>query len=92
MGLLNPANWKAQWISDPTLANPANRPMTPIHCYRSDLAARPDVNMWIVLDLGSVKRMAEIHISTISRSDVAAFRLRQLGEGRYQCQAPVITC
>jgi len=57
MGLLHPADWTAQWISDPILADPANRPMTPVHCYRSELAERPDAVKWIVLDLGSSKRM-----------------------------------
>jgi len=57
MGLLHPADWTAEWISDPLLADPANRPMTPIHCYRSELASRPDAVKWIVLDLGSSQRM-----------------------------------
>ena len=57
MGLLQPADWKAQWISDPILADPANRPLTPINCYRSQLASRPDVVKQIVLDLGASKRM-----------------------------------
>jgi putative NADH-flavin reductase len=35
--------------------------------------------------------LAGIQVGTISRSDVAAFCLRELGDGRYQRQAPVIT-
>ena len=62
MGLLNAADWTAQWISDPILADPANRPLTPIHCYRSQLASRPDAAKWIVLDLGSSKRMDAVDI------------------------------
>lgn len=62
MGLLNPADWHARWISDPVLADPANRPMTPIHCYRSELASQSDVDKWIVLDLGSAKRMDAVDI------------------------------
>ncbi len=62
MGLLHPADWAAQWISDPILADPANRPMTPIHCYRSELASRSDAVKWIVLDLGSSKRMDALDI------------------------------
>ncbi|MGA2247128.1 MAG: family 78 glycoside hydrolase catalytic domain [Verrucomicrobiota bacterium] len=62
MGLLHPADWTAQWISDPVLADPANRPMTPTHCYRSELAPRPEVNKWIVLDLGSRKRMDAVDV------------------------------
>jgi alpha-L-rhamnosidase len=62
MGLLNAADWTAQWITDPILADPANRPLTPIHCYRSELADRPDAVKWIVLDLGSSKRMDALDI------------------------------
>jgi alpha-L-rhamnosidase len=62
MGLLDPADWTAQWISDPVLADPANRPLTPIHCYRSELASRPDVVKWIVLNLGKARRMDAVDI------------------------------
>jgi alpha-L-rhamnosidase len=62
MGILQPAEWTAQWIGDPILANPVNRPMTPIHCYRSRLEYSPDVVKWIMLDLGSVKRMDALDI------------------------------
>ena len=57
MGLLNSNDWKAQWISDPILADQANRPMTPIHCYRSELASCSNVVKWIVIDLGTDKQM-----------------------------------
>jgi alpha-L-rhamnosidase len=62
MGLLEPSDWQAQWISDPVLADPANRPMTPIHCYRSHLESRPDVAKWIVMDLGTVLSMDSVDI------------------------------
>ena len=62
MGLLHPSDWTAQWISDPTLADPANRPMTPAHCYRSELASHSGVNKWIVLDLGSSKQMDAVDL------------------------------
>ena len=62
MGLLKPEDWQAQWVSDPDLADPANRPLTPIHCYRSELASRPDVVKWIVLDLGTAKRMDAVDV------------------------------
>jgi alpha-L-rhamnosidase len=62
MGLLNPSDWSAQWISDPVLADPANRPLTPIHCYRSELASRPDAAKWIVLDLGEARQMDAIDL------------------------------
>ena len=36
-------------------------------------------------------QLAEIHVSKICRADVAAFCLRELADGRFQGQAPVIT-
>ncbi len=62
MGLLNRSDWSAQWISDSVLADPANRPLTPIHCYRSNLASRPDTTNWIILDLASVRQMDAVDI------------------------------
>ena len=62
MGLLQPSDWTAQWISDSILADPANRPLTPVHCYRSELAARSDAVKWIQLDLGSSKRLDGLDI------------------------------
>ncbi len=62
MGLLQASDWKSLWISDPTLADPANRPMTPTHCYRSELATRPDAAKWIVLDLGTAKHMDAVDL------------------------------
>ncbi len=61
-GLLKSSDWTAAWISDPLLADPANRPLTPIHCYRSELASRPDAPKWIVLDLGTTRRMDAVDL------------------------------
>ncbi|MDR3459659.1 MAG: family 78 glycoside hydrolase catalytic domain [Verrucomicrobiae bacterium] len=44
------------------LADPDNRPLTPIHCYRSELASRADVNKWIILDLGSSLRLDAVDL------------------------------
>jgi alpha-L-rhamnosidase len=57
MGLLKSGDWEAQWISDQVLADPSNRPMTPISCYRSKIASTSDVTKWITLDLDTIKRM-----------------------------------
>jgi alpha-L-rhamnosidase len=62
MGLLHLIDWKAHWISDPSLAAPTNRPLTPIHCYRSELSTKPDEIKWITLDLGSSQQMDEINL------------------------------
>ena len=60
MGLLKSGDWQAQWISDQVLADPSNRPITPIYCYRSKTALKSDVIKWITLDLGTNKRMNRI--------------------------------
>jgi hypothetical protein len=63
MGLLKSSDWSAQWIGDSILADPANRPLTPIYCYRSELASRSDAAKWIVLDLGEARSMDAIEMS-----------------------------
>lgn len=62
MGLLRSEEWQAKWIGDAVLADPANRPLTPIHCYRSQLANSPDVEKWIVLDLGAAQKVDSVDI------------------------------
>ena len=62
MGLLSPTDWSAQWIGDPVLADPANRPLAPVHCYRSELTSRPAAVKWIVLDLGASRRMNAVEL------------------------------
>ncbi|MCW3061865.1 MAG: putative Rhamnosidase [Capsulimonas sp.] len=57
LGLLNASDWTANWVTDATLADPANRPRTPIHCYRSETAHSADTAKWIVLDLGASKSL-----------------------------------
>ncbi|HEV2318563.1 MAG TPA: alpha-L-rhamnosidase N-terminal domain-containing protein, partial [Verrucomicrobiae bacterium] len=69
MGLLESSDWHGQWISDPVLADPANRPLTPIHCYRSQLASSPDAAKWIVLDLGTAKPMDAVDMIPARPSD-----------------------
>jgi len=48
-------------------------------------AARGEGAVRVLTDL------AGVHASNISRADVAGFCLRELADGRYQRQAPVIT-
>lgn len=69
MGLLESSDWHGQWISDPVLADPSNRPLTPIHCYRSQLASSPDAAKWIVLDLGTAKPMDAVDMIPARPSD-----------------------
>jgi len=48
MGLLDPSQWEAQWIGDPTPAPP----VLPAHNgFHSDFASSPDVEKWIVIEL-----------------------------------------
>jgi alpha-L-rhamnosidase len=62
MGLLDPADWQAQWISDPVLADPANRPLTPIHCYRSLLTTDPAAPKWVTVDLGALRKLDAVDL------------------------------
>lgn len=62
MGLLRSEDWQAKWIGDPVLADPANRPLTPIHCYRSQLANKPNVEKWITVDLGAIQKIDAVDI------------------------------
>jgi alpha-L-rhamnosidase len=62
MGLLHRDDWHAKWIGDSVLADPANRPLTPIHCYRSQLSKDPYAKKWIVLDLGAAQSIDSIDI------------------------------
>jgi len=59
-GLRSRSEWKAEWITSPVLADPTNRPRTPIHCYRSELTSNPDATSWIALDLGSARNVDRI--------------------------------
>ncbi|RYG67335.1 hypothetical protein EON80_13760, partial [bacterium] len=62
MGLLQDSDWKAQWITDPILANTANFPGTFINCYRSQTTARQDELKWLTLDLGKEQPVDSVNI------------------------------
>ncbi len=62
MGLLEPTDWQAHWISDPVLADPANRPLTPVYCYRSHLTTNPADAKWVTLDLGAVHQLGAVDL------------------------------
>ena len=55
MGILHRSEWKAKWITSPLLAAPANRPRTPIHCYRSEISHDQNQPKWVSLDLGKTQ-------------------------------------
>lgn len=48
MGLLDPSDWSAQWIGDPTPVPPVLRAH---NGYHSEFASSPDVEKWIVIAL-----------------------------------------
>jgi hypothetical protein len=77
MGLLKPADWLGNWVSDPILADPANRPRTPINCYRSLIAHSPDTYKSITVDLGEVKTIDGVRF-TPSRPDNTTWDYRTL--------------
>jgi alpha-L-rhamnosidase len=62
MGLLRLDEWQANWIVDAVLADRANRPLTPVHCYRSQLANDPNVKKWIIVDLGTTQKVDSVDI------------------------------
>ena len=62
MGLLNATDWQAHWISDLVLADATNRPLSPIHCYRSALTNTPDAPKCILLDLGATNQVDSIDL------------------------------
>ena len=51
-GFFSRSDWKAKWITDALISEPENFPRVPIHCYRSQIAHRPDQEKWIEVDLG----------------------------------------
>ncbi|MES2456461.1 MAG: family 78 glycoside hydrolase catalytic domain [Bacteroidota bacterium] len=62
MGLLAKNDWKAVWITDPTLADPNNFPQTPINCYRSQTTENQNQVKWVTLDLGSMRHVNALNI------------------------------
>jgi alpha-L-rhamnosidase len=70
MGLLCAQDWKGSWITDPVLADPANRPRTPVRCYRSELSSDPDQIKWITLDLGNLKLFDAINLMPARPKDL----------------------
>lgn len=69
MGLLGDSDWKAQWITDPVLANSANFPRTPINCYRSETTNNQNQIKWVVLDLGKEQPLDMIEVRPARPND-----------------------
>jgi len=61
MGLLEPADWRAQWIADAaSVTNPAVG--RPLNGYHSAFAKTPDATKWVVVDLGQVQRFDAVRL------------------------------
>jgi alpha-L-rhamnosidase len=63
LGIKKKHDWSAAWIADPILADPKNRPRTPINCYLSKVSNSPDTVKWITVDLGALKMVDGVRIS-----------------------------
>jgi alpha-L-rhamnosidase len=57
------SDWSARWITDATLADPKNRPRTPIHCYMSATVRSPSEVKWLVIDLGTPTAIDGVRLS-----------------------------
>ncbi|MBE0540976.1 MAG: glycoside hydrolase family 78 protein [Verrucomicrobia bacterium] len=51
MGLLDPSDWQAKWIADPSSMTNVT-PRGPLNGYHSQLANEANVLKWVVIDLG----------------------------------------
>ncbi len=60
MGLLQPADWTAQWIAHPQAAQ--RKPSLPHNGYHSQFSDRADDSKWVTLDLGSVQRVDAVRL------------------------------
>ena len=57
MGLLDPSDWQAKWIADPT---PLPARVPPHQGFRSGPAASPDMQKWVTIDLKSECRFEAV--------------------------------
>ena len=59
MGLLDPSDWLARWIGDPTPPPPDSPPH---NGYRSLPAASPETDKWVAIDLGALRRFNGVRL------------------------------
>ncbi|MCP5517946.1 MAG: family 78 glycoside hydrolase catalytic domain [Verrucomicrobiales bacterium] len=61
MGLLEPAEWQAKWIADPSLAvAPSAR--GPLNGYHSQLTTNATAVKWVQVDLGRARRLGAVRL------------------------------
>ncbi|MBN2024866.1 MAG: glycoside hydrolase family 78 protein [Pirellulales bacterium] len=61
MGLLDPADWRAQWIAADV--KPAGSPPRPSHNgFHSEIVATADVTKWVAVDLGKVQQIDAVKL------------------------------
>lgn len=61
MGLLEPSDWQAQWIADPSLAAqaPSGRPL---NGYHTAFATNANTPKWVLVDLGQARRFDAVRL------------------------------
>jgi hypothetical protein len=64
MGILEPAGWRARWITDPELL----RWTRAVLGYRSQDSATPDALKWVQVDLGTAHRIQEVRFHALLHS------------------------
>ena len=61
MGLLEPGDWLAKWISDPATES-IGKPVKPLTGYHSQFSPSPDAVKWVAVDLGESKTIDAVRL------------------------------
>jgi len=61
MGLLEAADWSAQWVGDPVASAPAE-PRGPLNGFHSGFSASADAVKWVLVDLGQPRLMDGVRL------------------------------
>ena len=66
MGVLDAADWRARWITDPELL----RWQRPLLGYHSEDAADPNTRKWVQIDLGAVRKIEAVQLDALRHTVV----------------------
>ena len=66
MGVLDAADWRARWITDPELL----RWQRPLLGYHSEDAADPHTRKWVQIDLGAVRKIEAVQLDALRHTVV----------------------
>ncbi len=61
MGLLDPGDWQAEWISDPDAASKPS-PSGPLNGYHTQFAPRSEETKWVAIDLGRMRAIDGVRL------------------------------